>query len=254
MILPDTPPGLVYDAMMGEAEKVGFYLKKHVGVAKKVFYRNGPWQKFHLSNYVIPSSRNRYLVWSNAKWSKNSFVPDVQWSGALLYINGPKGLDYWIAREINDDGRPTNYLFHYTGHFLSRYRERSGIQMGKSTDEVIATFLLRNTGLIFTLDFEKLQLNSEKYKDGEAMQVLDGIVFCSINEMTSPNGHKFVYCKMKTFLTLSNLKESQSENVKTYSEMRNYIYNEEMQKRWENHVESLKLHLKSEEKKDEDIS
>lgn len=244
MILYDTPPGLILDNIRGEAEKVGFALRKQERIAKNEFMRLGPDKKIFVADYTVPASKNRYLLYLESVWNfPANIFPEIGHTGVILYTNGPKGHDYWITGRMDAGNETISCLFQFTGHFLSRYRERSKIQVSESPHELAALYITRNFDVMVEQDFKKLNFNAEKYENGEAAQVQDGVVFFTKTTLRSPVGTPFLYFKMNTFVSLSTLKEPQTENVNSYGEMASYMSDEKFQRKWAEHVNSIKTIL-----------
>ncbi|MBQ9173724.1 MAG: hypothetical protein IJ161_08360 [Bacteroidales bacterium] len=205
--------------MRNEVPKVEFFIKKEAGRLKKTFLRNfGTFPFFYQTTYIIPDSRNRYLVWFCAN-NKRELNTQTARSGCCLILNEDKGKT--TVYEYKECLIPNTYpkkeieavLNVYTGHFFSRYRERAGWGTKLTRDEIIVRYLCRNAIFISGLPFDKINLNSDKYPGGAAGQVTDGLVLITETHETDTKGLPFTVIKHNTFIGKTHLKEDQQENM-----------------------------------------
>lgn len=221
MVLQDTPYPLVLQAMLGEAGKVAFFQKKQASKAQREFRRQQqrrmPYPLYWLTTYTVPSSRNTYLVWfeamSDEEVSKGTFV----YGSALLVNEENRRQSVYQIKHVRDQENPEaghQILFNvYTGHFFSRYRERGLWGARLSTHELMVRYLARNDHFLAGLEFSKLNLNSDKYPDGAACQVFDGVVFLTEKDFVMDDDTPVKTLRYNTFMPMDQLGENQSKAI-----------------------------------------
>lgn len=204
--------------MRDEAEKVRFQLRRQEKQAKKEFEKKMllafPTPFLFHCIYTVPSSRNRYLLWYEAISGQEVRNKTFRYGAALIVNEERNKLSVWSLRSVKDnqDGAMP-MLMCLTGHFLQRYRERCRWGSRLSTEELIVRFLSRNTTFFAELDFSKINVNANKYPDGTAYQIIDGVAFVKCKRDKDNSGSPFLFAKFNTFVSESELKDDQKQNV-----------------------------------------
>lgn len=227
MILSYTPYGLVLKTMQGEAEKVDFFMRRTAAKAKKSFERRQLFSDgfpfYYHETYTVPGSRNTYLVFYEAL-DRNDIRSGGFYCGSCLLVNDDNGKQsvYQLTRARSRTATTdeiATFINIYTGHFFSRYRERHLWGSEISTHELIVRYLCRNKFFMAGLEFEKLNLNANKYPNGSASQVFDGVVFITEKDLSGEIGHPAMAVRFNTFLGKHILQESQQDATFTQHEM-----------------------------------
>lgn len=222
MILHDTPYDLVLQIMRDEADKVDFFRKKEENKVTKMLSRQYiSFPFYHTAEYVIPQSRNRYIVWFylKNKWDKN-----IKWGNFLEIFSEKGGRTVYLYKTTKDGessgGKMNKELAIYTDHFFKRYRERFVGGETLSPTELIVRYLSRNYYHIEGLDFQKLNPNSDKYPNGAVHQVEDGLIFITEFDITDNSGRKYRALKHNTFISHELLKKGQQGHVVAENDIR----------------------------------
>lgn len=215
MILHDSPYGLVYSVMRDEAEKVDFFRQKEEKKLNKKLEREFVTYPFyHKAEYVVPGSKNKYIVWFylKDKWDRN-----IKYGNYLEIFsqNGGRTIFYYKpeVKYSAPDMNSTCELCIYTDHFFKRYRERIKAFEGLSPTDLIIRYFSRNYYHVEGLDFKKLNLNYDKYPDGAVHQVEDGLVFVTVTKADDGRGGFCPIIKHNTFICKELLKEDQKDSV-----------------------------------------
>ncbi len=216
MILENTPYDDIFAAMQREKPKADFFLKKEEKRFLKDTVRMMAPPFMRISYYTVPESRNTYLCWHFA-FSEREALQYAFQSGALLCVNGEKSgrmlyelKSFRKAQKGTVLQRISENLFCYTPHFLSRYREREWHgEQRLSSDELIVTYLVRNSSFMGYLDVSKLNIRHNEYTENSAWQVTDGVVFARFRECRTNTGEEYNLIKMNTYIAKSILTESQ---------------------------------------------
>ena len=214
MILENTPYTKVIETMLSEQEKVLFFVRKEADKVLKTAKREGT-PLLAYSTYTIPKSNNTYLFWGG-KIVTEKFFQNIGRNnfmcGSCLLVNASNGerMIYTLG-EKNEGGVLVRTLMVYTSHFLRRYRERAKIPETVPTNELLATFMCRNTEMI-PLDYS--QVVKKGIKNGAATQMVDGIILGSETRYSEAGGD-FIVFKFKTFLSDSMLKANQHDALMT---------------------------------------
>ena len=218
MILSNSSYPDIYQQMCAEREKVAFAVRKVKNKAKRIFSRR-PVPAFLKEEYVVPASKNRYLIFAYAMTERevnhDSFSCKAVLS--LTRYDGRRELISLTTQNLFREEKKTgceDFLQIFTGHFFARYRERSMLQ-ARSTDPdgVAAIFFGRNSGFFQMLPFERLTLRAKDYPNGFAIQFNDGVSFGSDHSFTLPSGKNVNVFKHNTFISSSELKETQEKSV-----------------------------------------
>lgn len=227
MILYDSTDAEIYLAMKEELPKVAYYVSKEEKNAFKCFRDAKKFPALYHKMYTVPSSMNKYLVWYYAM-TFDEYKSATYYYGNALIINDHKHPDKWKAvacrRQRLPDKKPVESLQIYTGHFFSRYRERVLLDGFPKVNDVVTTFFGRNVAFQYRLEFEKLNINYEKYhfKNGAAWRIDDGVTLGE-EEWITVNGKDVHVVKHNTFLSQSILKDGQKDYVPSRKETRQTI-------------------------------
>lgn len=200
MILYDTPYEQVVKVMMQEYDKTLYHLQKtDKQMFKRILKENG-FFKPYVEQFTIPTSKNTYTVYSKMD-KKGNMLRLV-----ILVVNGEKGKKkiYQIARNFkiksNSDKKDSDWVLDiFTGHFLSRYRERGGYKT-LSSEELISTFLIKNMEMKPSANIPAKLVNPAiEDKDEYACPCPEGIVFRRVQQVTT-NGLVVEIHENKTFI------------------------------------------------------
>ena len=205
--------------MLDEKEKVDFFIKKE---SAKLQTSKFIGIDTYYSVYTHPKSKNSYLYWGGRivtplvfqNIGHNNFR-----AGAALVVNNSDGgrTVYCLGKKNTGNGIvPT--LMIYTGHLLSRYRERYNYPDSMHPNELICNFLNRNSELI-PLDYA--QFSEKEHPNGTALQGHDGIILGSELHFTEP--YEFYVVRNNTFVPQSLLKGKQADALMTKKKMRDII-------------------------------
>lgn len=219
MILYDTPYEQVARIMLEEYEKVQYHLSRTDKQIFKEIHKNKGICKPSVMTFTIPSSNNKYSIYTKVL-DYDNVIRIV-----LLTANGERGKKK--VYQINKNQRrmldPTKefsdwVLDVYTGHFLSRYSERSG-NKNLSGEELITTFIMKNMDQKITGSFPASYINPAIKDENEfACPCNEGIVFRRLTQV-SINGLNIQINENKTFVGEDNLYKQQ-ELVKRFT---NYV-------------------------------
>ena len=150
MILIDTPYDKVMEVMEEEFEKVDFAMSKESSKAEKKFYRTHSLPFIHHNVYTVPSSGNKYLLWFYVEKSQSPTVHPRLGTALMVYDKEGKR-NYYVMRPMERlntrtfESEDMYVFYHYTAHFMSRYRERMGYPDSMSPLDVAVTFFGRTT-------------------------------------------------------------------------------------------------------------
>lgn len=206
MLLFDSPNEDILRAMLAEQEKVSHFVGKMEGrVMKRSTDFLPPFTQAFLSQqYTVPASHNTYTVVS--KRDKD----DVVNFWVYLKLDGNHGMRKFITLKKNGCAKE-NVLFTppwvldiYTGHFLSRYRERTGSAF-RTTDELFVHFLERNLKRSMALPAYFINpAISEREQRQYAVILNEGLAFVEATESVV-SGVKAMINENKTFVSRENL-------------------------------------------------
>lgn len=233
MILSTDTYQRIYEQMNDERDRVLYYLRKN---EKKVFKRYRQTRDlpvWYCETIHLPKTHNTYLLYYYAE-SEMEIRDEACWYGAPLLINDEHGhrmavlLRTMIERD-EKTGKEESYdtLHVYSGHFLSRYRERMRLPDTLSTDELIATYFGRNQGYFASLDYDQFVLEKNRHKCNCAFGIDDGVTFA--DETILESGVRVL--KHNTFLTRKELKGEQVDAMPSLGEMRASALAWELQER-----------------------
>ena len=211
MILYDTPGREVLRTMLDEWEKVGYFMQKNEPKVLRYFnaLRAGK-PNLYVQTYTVPSSKNTYTVISQ----KTGDDTVTTWN--CLKVDGDNGMRKVMILKKNTPSEkrfpdnPAWILNIYTGHFLSRYRERTGA-VGAHTDELIARFLQKNHYKELTIP-AFLVNHSDEDESEIAIVSEEGLSFARTESFTV-NGQRFSINENKTFVSKDNLYYRQAVSI-----------------------------------------
>lgn len=207
MILFDTPNEEAARVIFDEYEKIVYAIGKMHVKADRHFSRlpRYPHPAPLTLQYTVPASHNTYTVIYSIEDGSITF-------NSFLKISGNGGhTKYYIIKKCSTPVQdafsvPAWNLDIYTGHFLSRYRERSD-SVGYSTDELMARFRKNNRNrTIIPADYVNPKISEP---DQYAIIVTEGLCFAE-QKTTSVNGTTVVITENKTFVSKENLFFSQA--------------------------------------------
>ena len=231
MLLHDSSYPLILKTLRDEEEKVNFFMQKEEKRVLKDFERRAcmalPFPYVYHTVYQMPASKNTYLCWFKVS-NKIDLARKICIGDAALILNDNKGKFsvYGISSYASPDGGKSPFLYIYTAHFFSRYRERFRWGGSLSTNDLIARFFSRNSRYQFVLDFGKMNLNAEQYKDGSAFQIPDGIAFATAKTIQDDNDKNCDVIRFNTFIGFDQLKDEQSESVYTMDDYKELLAEE----------------------------
>lgn len=214
MILFDTPNEDILRVMLGEWEKVVHFVDKTHGKAVKHFRSLRPPYENNLfiQRYTIPASNNTYTVVS--KLGTDDCL-DVWF---YLKTDGAYGMRKFITLKRNERGKdnlpftPAWTLDIFTGHFLSRYRERTGAG-SRTADELFVQFLERNARRGLGIPAHLVNPAIDKNDDRQYAVISDeGLSFVEYEEIVL-NGIKVAVNENKTFVAKDNLYYQQAVSL-----------------------------------------
>ena len=225
MLLPDASPQTVFKVMLDERDKVQYYIQKEKSKKniKPLFFTSDN-QIYHSKLITIPSSGNRYLIW--IYFRKNLVeVKEVISGSALMMTNFNGTLDYYILENYirynpicKDLGLPqpersTNFyiLSMFTGHFLSRYRERAGIDKKLSAEKLAIHFFSRNMETMVDEKVEKFNGRHKTDDKSKAIAMKDGYSLSESSKIKIHGMPSFEFIKHNTFITEEMLTLDQKE-------------------------------------------
>ncbi len=219
MLLPDSTYLEIYRTIVSETEKAQFALMKNENAAWKHIARAdraGEPLTWH-TQYQHPVSRNRYLLWYHATPKDGGKVLSLLGGIALMMDSTTGDRTLYMAknfgRVLAGDRTKHPFLLVYTGHFLSRYRERTGVAAGGDAASLAAVFFARNLGEMNPLCPDSMILQKEKYRNAAAWQTSDGVILGSETAETLPDGRTLTVIRNNTFITHELLHENQAESV-----------------------------------------
>lgn len=233
MILSTDTPRSIFLAMREENEKVAFHLKKMEKRFEKTFLNAIPYLPFGKPMgmqeiYTVPGSRNAYLVWVYAEsaaevrsrtWAKGSALIMTNFYGKRTFVTFSD-----TGRDLLGNRRDVfNLIQFYSGHFLSRYRERSTLGCGIKPNELAMMFFARNSGHLAVMDLDAFNDNHDKYENGYAFQIRDGITFGTIVDERLDDGSALRVFHHNTFIGSALLTENQEKNVLSNKELASMI-------------------------------
>lgn len=206
----------IYREIVGEQGKIDFRVMRQGQKAARAAERSRERPFFFTDTYVPPGSGNQYVL-SYAITEKAGRLESFGTYAARLETG--EGLIYLHAAPPENGRR--GRLIRMTRHFLSRYRERVGLE-GVTTDEILSLFMSSLSTGIVEVDKEGiLRAAGEDVKTGETIityATRQGIIVCAKgpkkvgrNEaaaLTDLDVETFV-----TFLSHDILKHSQKVSV-----------------------------------------
>lgn len=212
MILFDTPYDEVIRTMLDEWEKVDYAIRKaYARSLKRNSIRNRillPPTAPKIEKYTVPASNNTYSIVIN-------YENDVAEAWGFLKSNGDWGHRKVYVLQKNgarcDEPRSAPWTLDiYTGHFLSRYRERScaGDWHG---DELVARYLARNKkhGIAIPASFVNPAIDDDKQT---AIIVDEGVCFGESRKETV-NGMPVYINENRTFIHKDKLFQEQKNSI-----------------------------------------
>ena len=228
MILYDTDYAEIYRQMSAEREKAKYYSQKYSREAIRKFERHRLPCEHHVIQ-TMPASRNTYMHYYYA--AKEAEVRDnCIFFGNLLLVNDMYGKQYAIrlmsvsilAGAVSVGTADSLNIF--TGHFLSRYRERFSYLKDVPSHELIASFAGRNLGYIHPLDYKEFVLEENRQENGAAWGIDDGV---SLGQswLEEIDGTPVIINLHKTFLGRHILNDRQRETAPSQEEMRSSLMN-----------------------------
>lgn len=212
MILFDTQNEITLKVMLSEWEKVCYFVRKNEEKVVKHFKKMRPGQlHLYIQKYTVPTSNNTYFIITKKDFDNNINT----WT--YLKANGDLGkTKYYILRKnlSNETGqnfqRPTWILDIYTGHFLSRYRMRTGATE-KNADELFVRFLQQNNKKGMAIPASMVN-PAAKGKNQYAIISEEGLAFVDTEEYII-NGVLTNVNENKTFVSRKNLYFKQTESI-----------------------------------------
>ena len=139
MILYDTPYDEAARIMLQEYEKVKYQINKTGKEAWKALKKEkNAFKKINVINFTLPESKNTYTI-----CSKPGNSPDEILRHVYLKVNGNdrKKKIFYLGQNHKKDYETNEWVLQvYTGHFMSRFRERSGFD-NIGSDELMMVFL-----------------------------------------------------------------------------------------------------------------
>lgn len=220
MILEDTPYSEIFKTINREREKVRYFEERESERVRKLDKKRLA-NKIYTSFYTIPSSRNTYLFYAciggpTTLLNRKADQTLIQYGSCLLVnTNSGSRMVYGILENNNRQYK----LVAHTAHFFKRYRERLNYPETMKTEEIIANYFSRNTNLA-ELDFEKMNINSSKYKDGIAVEMNEGVAFGNVTTVSDHQGRPLEVIRMNTFVSHKKLFKEQKETLYTKRAMR----------------------------------
>lgn len=214
MILFDTPNETALKVMLSEWEKVCYFVRKTDDKVKKHFQSLKPGQlHLFIQKYTIPTSKNTYYVISRKDFDDNINT----WTYLKAYGESGKTKFYILRRNVIGKAeelfeKPVWILDIYTGHFLSRYRQRTGATE-KSTDELFIQFLQQNNEKGMAIPASMVNPAAEG-KNQYAIVSDEGLAFVDSQEYII-NGALANINENKTFVSRRNLYYKQAESIVT---------------------------------------
>lgn len=222
MILSTDNYKRIYEQLLDEQVKVHYYLQKNANKMNKQLRSAKSIPVWYCETITMPKTNNTYLLYYYAA-TKGEVITGSCWSGAPLLINDENGhrVAVMLRKMTESDPRAkteTKYmsLQVYSGHFFSRYRERMNLSASLSSNDVITAYFGRNEGYFSELDYDKIVLEKNRHKGNSAFGIDDGV---TLAEVTRLDGGLVVF-KHNTFLSRSELKDSQEEATPSREMMR----------------------------------
>lgn len=217
MILYDTPQEKVIETILDEIEKIQYVARKKTNEIIRFFENETDNNKAYIYQYTIPSSKNTYTITAKLVGENIGIC-------YYLKVDGVK-----CRRKVFSI--TTDTLFTFTGHFLSRYRERSG-SSAENVDELIHEVLTQvldgqyyPAGLLarddIALMLENLGLDM-RYKKGKVIfneneciyEIANGICFFDVSSATFKN-KKYKFYEFKTFVGRNGMRHDQKVSSAT---------------------------------------
>jgi len=227
MILFDDNYEKIYKLMMEENEQVHYYMQKFSKKLKKKYTEHPELPIWHYELVTLPKSNNTYLIYYYSMTYKE-IIHDSYYCGSVLLLNGNDGQRLAVGlRKMSMKGEAmpddVKYLVFslqiFTGHFLSRYRERMKFPDSMSTYDVIASFFGRCGGYFSELPYDDIVLKKNRSKGNSAWGVDDGVTLATKTILNVDN-YPVMVVKHNTFLAREFLKANQEKNTPTQEEMR----------------------------------
>ncbi len=217
MILIDTPYDKVMEVMEAEWEKVDFAMSKEASKAEKKFYRTHSFPFIHHNIYTVPSSGNKYLLWFYVEKSQSPIINPRLGTALMVYDREGKR-NYYVMRPIERlntrtlESEDMYVFYHYTAHFMSRYRERMGYPENMQPLDLAVTFFGRNDKNNARSQKEKINGRSDGQNEYRSTIIRDGVTLTCYLELKAPDGKKVEFHRHNTFLTEEMLKQSQRKD------------------------------------------
>lgn len=211
MILFNTTNQAVLKVMLSEWEKVSYFVKKNEDKVDRYFRTLRPGATNYLiMHYTIPSSNNTYTIVSKPNYE------GIINTWCYLKADGDFGKRKIFVLRKNAPNKedlvekPAFILDIYTGHFLSRYRERANAT-GSNIDELFVQFLQQNSRNGMAIP---ASLVNPKVTDENQYAVVsdEGLSFIDSTECTV-NGMLIHINENKTFVSKDDLFYKQAASV-----------------------------------------
>ena len=172
----------IYNALMADSPKLRIRVETLIPKMAKQFKKEKKFPAWKWEEYAHQESHNHYLICFYTPDYNNADKPIVHCLG-LLEENKQRIIVQWGSWMYRFNGSTeylkSRYIGFFTGHFLSRYRERfwKGVEM--SNNELICRYFSRNTFTIPLELNENIQRNYKQYGyyAEYAFQVQDGTCF-----------------------------------------------------------------------------
>ena len=212
MILYDTPNRDVFNVMKNELDKVSYFIRKN---GKKIsqYFQDLPYKggsNIFILRYTVPSSMNTYTIASKRD------VTDAINTFTYIKVDGNSGMRKVFFLRKNSSGKndifpsPNWVLDIYTGHFLSRYKERMMLP-GINGDNLIVQYLEQNKRQGMAIPTE--MINPAVRGDNQVTVILnEGLSFVECDEFNL-NGTTVNINENKTFVAKDNLFYKQAVSV-----------------------------------------
>lgn len=206
MILYDTPFHDAVLVMLSEWEKVTYFINRNEEKIKKHF-RELKWDgrnNVFTLKYTVPASGNTYTIVTKPNIKEGLSI----WS--FTSVNGENNKRKIFVLKKNEGNNIDELMTGqwildiYTGHFLSRYKERTGsVLYGEA---LLIQYLENNAthGMSIPAWHVNPAINEKENPNEHATIVKQGLVFCSI-ETIQINGMKVVLNENKTFVSKDDL-------------------------------------------------
>ncbi len=219
MILYDTPNEQALRVMFSEWDKVNYFIGRQREKLNRHFMMLLPTRldEPFIQEYTIPKSNNTYTIISRYIGGKIVSWPYIKVDGEkcrrkILILTKKDQTKKYMPND------PVWTLDIYTGHFLSRYRER--INSNMCSNELFARYL--QTNAIKSTPVPARLLNPACREDNQcAYIVYEGLAFAEKKECTI-NGIPALINENKTFVSSKDMHYQQAVvSLETSKKMKN---------------------------------